>query len=431
MRYRDTHSIRRVAILGAALAWGTMGFAKSFLPAETSPPAAGAVRLLGGAAILFLVCRRGHEVRTVIRDPNTRWWVLIGGVSMALSQALYFSAMTSAGVAIGAIATLGSVPVFGGLFTALAERRRPARRWAYSTALALGGGVALAWGGQSGHDFGVGVAQGVAAGLAYTIFTEACTRQIRHGGRPGVVMALTLGIAGVLLSPFLVLTSLTWLTTTWGIAIAGYLAAVTTAGTYVAYGWGLRTTSLDTVATLLLAEPAAATLLGIAVLHEPSTGWTWCGLALIGIALVALTRSGAKIESVPAAPVLRTSVGVGVGVDGGDPETDNGVLRRTVTVVITRQGDSFVARSLHPEMVRSGRSLAQSLEHLRKAVEHQLVRQPWVEAPHPLVTSLEVQVAGCRGRRPLGHDRHRRPGLALSSSVTAGTVGRSPRAHPR
>lgn len=103
MDFREIPAMRHLTILGAAVAWGTMGFAKSFLPAGTSQPAAGAVRLLGGALVLGLFCRPGPGTRAVIRDRRIRTWTLVGGMAMATSQALYFSAMTSAGVAVGAI----------------------------------------------------------------------------------------------------------------------------------------------------------------------------------------------------------------------------------------------------------------------------------------------------------------------------------------
>lgn len=300
MNLREIPATRQVAILGAAVAWGTMGFAKSYLPASTSAPAAGAVRLLGGAVVLGLLCRPGADLKVVIADPRIRRWTLSGGVAMAVSQALYFSAMTAAGVAAGAIATLGTVPVFGGLFLAVTRRRPPARNWLLATTLALVGGVVLALGGHCGQHVRLGVGEGVGAGLAYTIFTEACARQVRRGAPPATAMALTLGLGGLLLSPVLMLTSLTWLATVSGIAISAYLAVVTTAGTYLAYGWGLRHTPLDTVATLLLAEPATATVLGILVLHEQQTWWTWLGLILIATALVILTRRrGAPVAATP------------------------------------------------------------------------------------------------------------------------------------
>lgn len=395
MGFRDTVEIRRFAILAAAVTWGTMGFAKAFLPAGTSPAAVGAVRLLGGAAVLGLLCRPGTGTRAVIRDRGIRRWMLIGGAAMAVSQALYFTAMTSAGVAVGAVATLGTVPVFGGLLVALTRRRRPSPVWVVSTALALGGGVALALGGPPGRHLAVGVGEGVCAGLAYTIFTESCAQQVRRGGRSATVMALTLGIAGILLSPVLVMSSLSWLGTVLGLLIAVYLAVVTTALTYLAYGWGLRTTSLDLVATLLLAEPATAAMLGILILHEPSTRWTWSGLILIGIGLVILARRGA--EPVETGTVASRPVGLPL---RPVPRRVAGEVRRhAVVVVVTRRGGRYVARCLEPELKRSGRSLARSLDHLRSAVEHQLAHSPGSRPSYPLVTWLDVEVPAGRGHR--------------------------------
>lgn len=307
MTLRENLTTRQLAILGAAIAWGTMGFAKSYLPASASAPASGAVRLLGGAMVLGLLCRPGRDVKAVVVDPRIRWWTLSGGAAMAISQALYFSAMTAAGVAVGAIATLGTVPVFGGLIVAVSRRRPPARGWLLATALALVGVVALALGGRSGQHACLGVAEGVGAGLAYTIFTEACARQVRRGAPAAAAMALTLGLGGLLLSPVLMLTSMTWLTTTSGIMISAYLAVVGTAGTYLAYGWGLRRTQLDTVATLLLAEPATATVLGILVLHEKQTRWTWPGLVLIATALIILTRMRSEPVVATTAPGSRAT----------------------------------------------------------------------------------------------------------------------------
>jgi uncharacterized membrane protein len=235
-------------------------------------------------------------------------------------------------------------------------------------------------------------------------------------------MARTLGIAGLLLCPALVLAPPAWLATPRGLLIAGYLATVTTAGTYLAYGWGLRTTSLDTVATLLLAEPAVATLLGVAVLREPHTRWTWCGLALIGAALTTLSRAGraAVPVAMPPSPATVTPVAL---PRPARPRPARAAHRRTVTVVVTRCGDGYVARCLEPDISRRGRSLAQSLEHLRVAVEGRLAAQPWADAPHPLVTSLEVRVAGCRdrSRRPA---RRRGSGAARCCLATGGVSRR-------
>src|SRR5690606_6686275 len=65
-----------------------------------------------------------------------------------------------------------------------------------------------------------------------------------------------------------------------------YLGLGTTALSYFLYGRGLRTTPVATAATLALAEPAVAALLGLVVLGERLAPVSVAGLILLGIALV-------------------------------------------------------------------------------------------------------------------------------------------------
>ena len=64
-----------------------------------------------------------------------------------------------------------------------------------------------------------------------------------------------------------------------GLAVATYLAVLTTALAYLLYARGLRTTAVTTATTLGLAEPAVAAVLGLAVLGEHLTinrvRWPW------------------------------------------------------------------------------------------------------------------------------------------------------------
>jgi DME family drug/metabolite transporter len=63
-----------------------------------------------------------------------------------------------------------------------------------------------------------------------------------------------------------------------GLAVATYLAVLTTALAYLLYARGLRTTAVTTATTLGLAEPAVAAVLGLAVLGEHLTPTGFAGL---------------------------------------------------------------------------------------------------------------------------------------------------------
>jgi drug/metabolite transporter, DME family len=77
-----------------------------------------------------------------------------------------------------------------------------------------------------------------------------------------------------------------------GLAVATYLAMLTTALAYLLYARGLRTTAVTTATTLGLAEPAVAAVLGLAVRGEHLTA---TGLAGLGFSPSAWSsRPGAR-----------------------------------------------------------------------------------------------------------------------------------------
>jgi DME family drug/metabolite transporter len=71
-----------------------------------------------------------------------------------------------------------------------------------------------------------------------------------------------------------------------GLAVATYLAVLTTALAYLLYARGLRTTAVTTATTLGLAEPAIAAILGLAVLGEHLTTTGLAGLGVLAVSLV-------------------------------------------------------------------------------------------------------------------------------------------------
>jgi DME family drug/metabolite transporter len=71
-----------------------------------------------------------------------------------------------------------------------------------------------------------------------------------------------------------------------GLAVATYLAVLTTALAYLLYARGLRTTAVTTATTLGLAEPAVAAVLGLAVLGEHLTPAGFAGLEVLAVGLV-------------------------------------------------------------------------------------------------------------------------------------------------
>ena len=101
-------------------------------------------------------------------------------------------------------------------------------------------------------------------------------------------MAVAFGAGAVLLLPALLLGGAAWLTTGGGLALALWLGAVPTAAGYLLFARGLRRLDAGETATLTLAEPATATLLGAVVLSERLDVPAAAGIALVVAGLVVL-----------------------------------------------------------------------------------------------------------------------------------------------
>ncbi|MFD0331623.1 EamA family transporter [Streptacidiphilus monticola] len=70
--------------------------------------------------------------------------------------------------------------------------------------------------------------------------------------------------------------------------MVAHLALLTTFAAYRLFGAGLRVVDAQVATTLTLAEPAVATLLGLAVLGERLPLASWAGLLLLAAALTLL-----------------------------------------------------------------------------------------------------------------------------------------------
>lgn len=273
-------------VLAAALLFGTTGTSASFAPVGASPVAIGAARLaIGGLALLAVVPRLGGSRSAVLRLWGTRWG-LVGGLSTALYQLVFFAGVARAGVALATLVTIGSGPVLVGLLSWLLLGERPGRAWWLATTLCVSGLAGLTFDGaeRPGVDLG-GLVLALGAGLGYASYTVAGKQLINRGARSTEAMAAEFGLGGLLLIPVLVATGADWLGTGAGLAVALWLGLGTITVGYVLFGNGLRVLPAGPVATLVLAEPLVATLLSVLILGERPGLVGWAGAALVAAGL--------------------------------------------------------------------------------------------------------------------------------------------------
>lgn len=288
-----------IAVLVAAVLFGTTGTAQALGPTDSTPLAVGAARLLVGGTALGIVGltvgRRRQRTRGTL-DATGRGRALalmaLTGLCLALYQPLFFLGTARNGVAVGTVIALGSAPVLAGLLEWLLTRRRPTSSWMLATALATAGValLAIAGGGAGGADV-VGVAGSLGAGASFAVIANAQRRLVSAGWDAFTVsgaMGAGAAVCGLIMLPF---TDMGWLVEPRGWSMALWLGLATVALAYALFTWGLGGLSAATAATLTLAEPLTASLLGVMLLGERLSLPAVAGLAVLAAGLVLLAAT--------------------------------------------------------------------------------------------------------------------------------------------
>lgn len=299
-----------LAVLLAAVLFGTTGTAQALGPAETTPLSVGVVRLTLGGTILGLLAAV-HARRPAVRARRPRVTaravalMAVTALCLAAYQPLFFLGTSRNGVAVGTVIALGSAPVITGILEWLLSARRPAALWWPATALATVGVVLLGAGGastQAGSD-PVGVACSVLAGGSFAVITVAQRRLLDAGWHPFTVVGAMGAGAALLALGALPFADLSWLGTGRGLAVGLWLGLATIVAAYGLFTWGLAGLSAATAATLTLGEPLTASLLGVFVLGESLSPAAVIGLIVLASGLLILALGSRRSSPAPVSAV--------------------------------------------------------------------------------------------------------------------------------
>ena len=283
--------------------WGTTGTAASFLPDSVPAVAIGASTMTAGGVLLFLFSARLSIA--ALRDAPARRWLLIGAIGVVVYPLAFYSAMDLAGVAIGNVVSLGSGPVFAAIFEWLWERHRLSVRWLIATGIAIAGVALLTSGGHGdaagGSNVVGGVLLGLLAGLSYALYTYVSTRAIGTGHAGRGVLGGMFGIGAIALTPVLLLTGGSILSSPQSTGIAAYLAVGPMFVAYLLFGFGLQSIRSSVATTVTLIEPLVATMLAVIVVGERLNWAGWAGLILIitGVTVLVTARLPGKPSVAP------------------------------------------------------------------------------------------------------------------------------------
>ena len=181
-------------------------------------------------------------------------WVM--AVGAAAFQPLFFGAMERAGVAVGTLLAIGSVPIFAGLvgWVSLGHRLTPA--WGVATLVAVAG-LALLSGGQEGpgDDVVPGGLMALTAALGFGCYLVAAKTELDRGAHVAELPAAAYLLGSLFLIPMLASQPLDWLLAPAGAGVALYLGAITMALGNILPISGMRWLHPAPASTLLLAEP--------------------------------------------------------------------------------------------------------------------------------------------------------------------------------
>ena len=274
------------AVIFAGICFGTTGTAQALGPKGASPLVVGAARLLIGALLLCGVHRLLHTGGQRLKAAD----LLSGGVGVALYQLSFFSAVRSTGVAVGTLTAIGSAPALTGTIAFLITKEVPSRRWFAATMITTVGIIFLTGAKGFSHVNVLGVLEALGAGASYSLFAVASKRAMSGGASFTETMYKIFGFGAILLLPCFALGKSHFLFTGSGFLMALWLGLVPTAVAYTAYGYGLNKIKVATASTLVLAEPATATLLAAVVLGERLNAYSWLGVSIVVAGLIYLSR---------------------------------------------------------------------------------------------------------------------------------------------
>ena len=280
------------AVLGAALCFGTTGTTQQLGVPDVSPVAVASARLLCGSLFLFIFAYFQRKSRGNVRMPLRD--LIICGCGIGMYQLTFFSAVHSTGISIATVTALGTAPTLSAVVAYFLLGEKPQSNWYVGTTVTILGIILVgtAHGVDSFNLKGVGLA--VLAGFGFAVFNVFCRRSLKRGAQDMWLTATTFGVAALVSFPFLFTQSPQWILTLNGALTILWLGLVTTSIGYVLFMYGLKRIESSLAATVVLAEPATATILAAVVIGESLVMQSYIGIAVVAAGIVYLGQSAAN-----------------------------------------------------------------------------------------------------------------------------------------
>ena len=268
-----------ILVLISALCFSVSGTLQALAPSEATPFVITEMRMIFGAAFLFLWCLVLRKFPS--KGTKIPWKKLcLCAFFLLIGQLCFFTGMKYLGVAAGAVISIGSAPIFAALLTWIFFKRPPTFFWVIATIIAIVG-VVLINGFSLDPNRLPFIAILLTDGLTYAAYITYSGRENFNLDSDFCVMII-LAIIALVLSPVLLIYPTEWVFT----SIRGFIVClclgVFTGGMAFAFlTAGAKLISSNIASTLCLAEPLGAVGWGIFLLKEPLSYMNLVGVLLI------------------------------------------------------------------------------------------------------------------------------------------------------
>lgn len=288
-----------IAVIIAAILWGTTGVSASFAP-QVSPIAIGSMAMGVGGLLQAVIAT--NVIRSYRFNLYRQWsYVLCGALSVAVYPLVFYASMRMAGVTIGTVVSIGSAPLLSAVIEAIMENAKFSTKWIIGATLGVIGIALLSLSGQEHHTdqaqhphliLGIGLA--LLAGLTYALYSWIARYLMQQNIPSKAAMGSIFGIGGLLLMPVLFMTGSAFLASWSNAAVGIYMALVPMFIGYICFGYGLARIAASTAITITLLEPIVAAFLAVIIIKESLSIMGWIGVILVFTCLVCVIMPSRK-----------------------------------------------------------------------------------------------------------------------------------------
>lgn len=274
-------------VLVSAIGFGTSGTIQALAPAQATPYVIVGVRTLVGSVCLFLWCLYKNKLPQSIKAIPFGW-VFLSAFFLMVATLSFFLGVSQIGVAAGSLISTGMTPVWTAIIALIVYKKIPKAEWYFATILAVVGVVMINGIGEIPREKILYFHFLLINGLAYACYICVTPKLIKNLD-PEVATMLVIAVVAICFLPVYFLFPSGWiLGSVRGISVALALGIFTAGIAYTFLATGLKYTTPAMAATVGLAEPVVAALLGIFLLQEYASPRSLCGIALVFFALVIL-----------------------------------------------------------------------------------------------------------------------------------------------